>query len=471
MPLLGHLWQMGQDPPARAPPRHNHPHLNLHLLHPTYLPTFDSHPPSPQMSEPSKKRQKLDPSATPPSTRTPLSLFLLGQALENEPEELDEPSEEPREPTEPPAQPHTTPQSAYLQIYNHHPPTTPYHYHTHQSMEPPANLVHSCACNSLGGFATDLGHIHDARKYFNAALESWPHNAMALINLGNMEREHGSVDVALQLYTRCNRLTVVEYSSNEEIEDPFEWEDAWICAPRRACIAKCTYLAALMLHQQQRGHETDALLRRFGVNWKISSPVWAAAMTSSAASAAATLPASSSASQCVTNVGPVVQYVPSVVPLYWSDRMRGMFRPSSPFWEETNYAERGYFSFWYDVQQRPKNVVEHVIQQYILPQCLEQHQQLQQRQQRREAHTGKTAIVGAEWWVHSRPLGRNLGHQLHFDTEENSLEEKHDILHPTVSSVCYLTGDGGGPTVVFDQTSNDVTPSPKAYGKRIFTLK
>jgi len=55
--------------------------------------------------------------------------------------------------------------------------------------------------------------------------------------------------------------------------------------------------------------------------------------------------------------------------------------------------------------------------------------------------------------------------------EENSLEEKHDILHPTVSSVCYLTGDGGGPTVVFDQTSNDVTPSPKAYGKRIFTLK
>jgi hypothetical protein len=177
-------------------------------------------------------------------------------------------------------------------------------------------------------------------------------------------------------------------------------------------------------------------LRRFGVNWKISSPVWAAAMTSSAsaASAAATLPASSSASQCVTNVGPVVQYVPSVVPLYWSDRMRGMFRPSSPFWEETNYAERGYFSFWYDVQQRPKNVVEHVIQQYILPQCLEQHQQLQQRQQRREAHTGKTAIVGAEWWVHSRPLGRNLGHQLHFDTGE-CVPQKKNHFHLFTNTV------------------------------------
>ena len=46
---------------------------------------------------------------------------------------------------------------------------------------------------------------------------------------------------------------------------------------------------------------------------------------------ASALPAPSSASQCVTNVGPVVQYVPSVLPLYWSDKLRGVFRPSSPF--------------------------------------------------------------------------------------------------------------------------------------------
>ena len=64
-----------------------------------------------------------------------------------------------------------------------------------------------------------------------------------------------------------------------------------------------------------------------------------------------------------------------------------------------------------------------------------------------------------------------MGHQLHFDTEENTLASPPTltgggeqggtseipfpprILHPAVSSVCYLTGAaaGGGPTVVFDQ--------------------
>ena len=154
-------------------------------------------------------------------------------------------------------------------------------------------------------------------------------------------------------------------------------------------------------------------------------------MTASAS--ASTLPAPSSASQYVTNVGPVVQYVPSVLPLYWSDKLRGVFRPSSPFWEETNYADRGYFSFWYDVQRRPKNVVEHVIQQYILPQCQEQHRQLQQLQ---AADTGRQAIVGAEWWVHSRPLGRNLGHQLHFDTGKRSRRSHPVHCVPSFGQCC-----------------------------------
>ena len=119
--------------------------------------------------------------------------------------------------------------------------------------------------------------------------------------------------------------------------------------------------------------------------------------------------------------------------------------------------DRGYFSFWYDLVSSapPSNIIEYIIRRYIYPAC-------------QESVPENTKIVGAEWWVHSRKLGRNLGHQLHFDTEEHSLEDKHEILHPVCSSVCYLTlpdvrnGGSGGPTVIFDQRSHDVNPAKKA---------
>ena len=71
-------------------------------------------------------------------------------------------------------------------------------------------------------------------------------------------------------------------------------------------------------------------------------------------------------------------------------------------------------------------------------------------------------IVGAEWWAHTRPLGANLGHQLHFDTDESLLGREKKVTHPILSSVLYLTGAcedaKAGATIVFDQTpeSKDV---------------
>ena len=32
------------------------------------------------------------------------------------------------------------------------------------------------------------------------------------------------------------------------------------------------------------------------------------------------------------------------------------------------------------------------------------------------------SVVAAEWWVHSRLAGRNVGHELHYDLEEKVLE-------------------------------------------------
>ena len=38
--------------------------------------------------------------------------------------------------------------------------------------------------------------------------------------------------------------------------------------------------------------------------------------------------------------------------------LRGAFSPTAPFWKETDYHRRGYYSFWYDVSCPPSNVVE-----------------------------------------------------------------------------------------------------------------
>lgn len=85
-------------------------------------------------------------------------------------------------------------------------------------------------------------------------------------------------------------------------------------------------------------------------------------------------------------------------------------------------------------------------------------------------------FVGAEWWTHTRHMGANLRHQLHFDTYEGLLKAEEAISHPLVSSVQYLTGGGvssgddeeegngggggAGRTVVFDQT-----PDTSSEGK------
>ena len=74
-----------------------------------------------------------------------------------------------------------------------------------------------------------------------------------------------------------------------------------------------------------------------------------------------------------------------------------------------------YFSYWLDLYDgdnniiQPKNIIEHTIINYLLPKV---------QTALSEGHNvDMNEIVGAEWWVHHRPIGANLGHQLHFDTE------------------------------------------------------
>ena len=87
--------------------------------------------------EPIKKKQKL---------LTPLELFIEGQYHEDDNEQ------------------HAY--DLYFKIYTHHYPTLPYTYTTKTNHQPNKSLIHSCACNSLGGFETEQNNISQARIYF-----------------------------------------------------------------------------------------------------------------------------------------------------------------------------------------------------------------------------------------------------------------------------------------------------------------
>ena len=146
-----------------------------------------------------------------------------------------------------------------------------------------------------------------------------------------------------------------------------------------------------------------------------------------------------------------------VLPEAIYQRMCHIFRPDATYWKESDYAHHGYYSYFMDLVDEPTNLMEQVIFDHLLP--LAQQQTTQ-------------TIVGAEWWVHTRPIQANLGHNLHFDTDEVLLAQNGTISHPVISSVLYLTGNNdtsrhgtspAGSTIVLNQTPDSKNPATICY--------
>ena len=185
-----------------------------------------------------------------------------------------------------------------------------------------------------------------------------------------------------------------------------------------------------------------------------------------------------------------------ILPTNLYQRLRKVFAPNAPYWRESDYSNRGYYSYFIEYnrddrtseKRRPSNLIEDVIVNYLLPR-VEQVLADQRNRNQGEVNSGSgdigkeisknedgsstsQEICGFEWWVHTRPIQANLGHNLHFDTDEALLSQEGKISHPIASSVLYLTGGGesttttsatdvrnskskaepAGSTIVFDQT-------------------
>jgi hypothetical protein len=170
-------------------------------------------------------------------------------------------------------------------------------------------------------------------------------------------------------------------------------------------------------------------------------------------------------------------------PLY--QRLCSVFAPDAAYWRESDYSSRGYYSYFMDRQvgckkeelatgdnstedepQDKNNLIRDVIENHLLPlveQAIVEHTTT-------ATTSPKEEIVGYEWWVHTRPIQANLGHNLHFDTDEALLFQEKKVTHPIYSSVLYLTGGapgngggGGGPTIVLNQTHDAQTVAQRGW--------
>jgi hypothetical protein len=244
-----------------------------------------------------------------------------------------------------------------------------------------------------------------------------------------------------------------ENAEQEEEEEALSWSSSAVEGTAR-------FMAAMLLSTNNRHDEADQQLQYFpNLSHRIHPNVWRGSTTTG------TQPISSSNNNVVVDVVepskcPVSFGSPVLPPALYA-KLCQVFDKDASYWIESDYGARGYYSYFADLPKKditnfkPTNAIEEAVVYHLLP--------------RIQCHLGEeltSTIVGYEWWVHTRPVGASLGHNLHFDTDESKLETAADgsISHPFVSSVLYLTAPPvSGATIVFQQTPEATDNAPFAW--------
>ena len=269
------------------------------------------------------------------------------------------------------------------------------------------------------------------------------------------------------------------YHDNDDGDDEDEDEDNDdddddLYTPSSRVESTSSFMSSYLLSALSRHDEALVYLKKFHLSHRIHPNVW------SLASNHAQLPSTSSLSSDI-DFNPRIYRGSSdsgVLPPALYNQFCNIFAPGASYWKESDYNNRGYYSYFIDLNDvshvSPTNVVEDAIVNHLLPFA---HQSLSDNKV--GGHSSQQ-IIGAEWWVHTRPLGANLGHQIHYDTDEYMLNSKKKVTHPVVSSVLYLTGAGkrdcneadasatqasvtAGSTIIFDQTPESTNVASQAW--------
>lgn len=236
-----------------------------------------------------------------------------------------------------------------------------------------------------------------------------------------------------------------ENSSNDIEKDEF---------PGSSIEALSLFMAALLRSSMQDHDIALEHMQKLDLTHRIHPNVWKASSSNLLVNGhlANTLPDSDEEIAFVPQV-----YTNRVISKDMHAKLLQVFSPKSPFWKESDYHHRSYFSFFEDISKeslvQPRHLIDDLVLNSLLPLV---------------KTVIKDDIVGYEFWVHSRPLNANLGHQLHFDTDESLLNQNKKVTHPVVSSVLYLSGcndseTSAGSTIIFNQTPDSSCVATKVW--------
>jgi hypothetical protein len=305
-------------------------------------------------------------------------------------------------------------------------------------------------CNLYVKASTCAGKVKDAAlRYFNNTQEEDDDNAC--FNLKEL--------IDILIISGALGMDMDEQDDEEEMEDgdeDDEDDDEQAVDSSSTVEETSSFTAAMLLSSIGKHDDAKLLLQKFRFSHRIHPNVW------SLASGQELL--DNRSKQMIGDKTALFQprmyhsKDGGVLPQEYYDRLCELFAPDAPYWEQSGYDTRGYYSYYFDVKSSKSqgNVVEDAIVNHLLP--------LAEQTLREEHKSPPPKIVGCEWWIHTRPRAANLGHPLHFDTDEWLLNNNHEVSHPIISSVLYLTGgEGSGSTIVFDQTPNSRENASRAW--------
>ena len=367
--------------------------------------------------------------------------------------------------------------------------------------------------------------LQTIRQYLTRALRSYPSNAAAWQMATNYLRMTSSCSAAVvvaQLYVAAAdraatiRQVAIEFLSQHpplpEDEEVQEWvatlllnqvcgvdevddddveekedddedeaEDGIVVWSSSKVEGISRYMACMMCSMIQQHDVALEQLQLLGITHRLHPHLWQTALPRPRRDAASSDPMVVSEQNSPSTTPAPVSFRPGkgdtggVIPQHLFDRLCHLFQPDADYWSRSEYSTRGYFSFYEELPKHDqtqssdshhdpaRNLIDDIVRNYLLP--------LIQQSDKYQTNNDKEEMVGYEWWVHTRATTANLGHNLHFDTDEALLRRDGTVSHPLISSVLYLTGGGdnaagqshGGPTIIFDQTPDSTSNADQVW--------
>jgi hypothetical protein len=332
--------------------------------------------------------------------------------------------------------------------------------------------IHYFPCNSvalstganLGRMSFTLPEAAVLEWYEQAALHARTvrRETLRLLETGDYGIDTDMVKEWMELLL-LSQVAGVEYVVEEDDEEEEEEDAGHFSA---SSVEGTSRFMAAMLFSRAGNHDRAFYhLRKFSLSHRLHPNVWEGVANT------ATTPTISKPRLTATTAPTPLSFRGGVLPPKLYQRMSEFFAPDAAYWKETGYANRGYYSFFADIdtvkgtsgRQPTTNLIHDVVVNHLLPLA----------KQALNDDEAASQICGYEWWAHTRLVKANLGHVLHFDTDACFLADNENIVHPLVSSVLYITGDETtGATIVLDQTPQCETvahlcwrsaPQPNSY--------